>query len=269
MFSVNGPNKSETMNPEKAKAFDPVDARDKDGVRYLRFGTEWIQGAMRLSRPDWLELEYVRMMMAWMLLAEEPKKIALLGLGAGSFARFCHKRFPDSAIEAVEFNPQVVRICKELFLLPPESERFAITLEDAGLWVLRGENSASCDIMLVDVYDAQAEGPALESEAFYAGVSRCLAPGGMAMVNLFGGHPSYERNIQAMAGAFSFVAPLPECHSGNIIAMCANHALAYDAEAMAERAEWIYLRTGLPAGAWMEAMEKTLPESASGRGDLF
>jgi hypothetical protein len=72
-----------------------------------------------------------------------------------------------------------------------------------------------------------------------------------------------------MSSPFSCVAPLPECHSGNIIVMCANHALTYDAEAMEERAEWIYLRTGLPAGAWVEAMGKTLPASASGRGDLF
>jgi hypothetical protein len=34
------------------------------GVRYLHFGSEWVQGAMRLSRPDELVLSYVRQMMA-------------------------------------------------------------------------------------------------------------------------------------------------------------------------------------------------------------
>jgi len=31
-------------------------------VRFLHLGTSWVQGAMRLSKPDAIELEYVQMM---------------------------------------------------------------------------------------------------------------------------------------------------------------------------------------------------------------
>jgi hypothetical protein len=44
-----------------------------DGVRYLHFGTEWVQGAMRIRKPDWPELEYAQQMMAWMLWIEQPR----------------------------------------------------------------------------------------------------------------------------------------------------------------------------------------------------
>src|SRR5690606_497005 len=37
---------------------------DERGVRYLHFGTVWVQGAMRLSRPWDIELDYLRHMMA-------------------------------------------------------------------------------------------------------------------------------------------------------------------------------------------------------------
>lgn len=47
--------------------FAPVTFSEMDGVRYLHFGTEWVQGAMRLRKPDAIELEYAQQMMAWLL----------------------------------------------------------------------------------------------------------------------------------------------------------------------------------------------------------
>jgi len=40
-----------------------VTLSEEDGVRYLHFGTEWIQGGMRIARPWQLELEYQRQML--------------------------------------------------------------------------------------------------------------------------------------------------------------------------------------------------------------
>jgi hypothetical protein len=42
----------------------PIDISEQAGVRYLHFGSTWIQGAMRIARPWNLELEYTREMMA-------------------------------------------------------------------------------------------------------------------------------------------------------------------------------------------------------------
>jgi hypothetical protein len=41
-----------------------VDISEETGVRYLHFGSDWIQGAMRIARPWSLELAYTREMMA-------------------------------------------------------------------------------------------------------------------------------------------------------------------------------------------------------------
>ena len=45
-----------------------IEVSEQAGVRYLHFGTEWIQGAMRVARPWSLELDYTREMMAALLL---------------------------------------------------------------------------------------------------------------------------------------------------------------------------------------------------------
>ena len=42
----------------------PIDIREQAGVRTLHFGSDWIQGAMRIARPWRLELDYTREMMA-------------------------------------------------------------------------------------------------------------------------------------------------------------------------------------------------------------
>ncbi len=40
-----------------------IEISEERGVRYLHFGSHWIQGAMRVARPWALELEYTRDMM--------------------------------------------------------------------------------------------------------------------------------------------------------------------------------------------------------------
>ena len=63
----------------------PIEIREDSGVRTLHFGSEWIQGAMRIARPWNLELEYTREMMASLLLLQEaPRKVLLIGLGSAS-----------------------------------------------------------------------------------------------------------------------------------------------------------------------------------------
>ena len=42
----------------------PIDISEEAGVRYLHFGSDWVQGAMRIRKPDALELAYTREMMA-------------------------------------------------------------------------------------------------------------------------------------------------------------------------------------------------------------
>ena len=82
--------------PARKARFAPVTLSEQDGVRYLHFGTEWVQGAMRIRKPDWPELEYAQQMMAWMLFIEDPREIAQLGLGTAALTKFCYRSFPDA-----------------------------------------------------------------------------------------------------------------------------------------------------------------------------
>ena len=115
-----------SRRPARKPKFAPVTLSEQDGVRYLHFGTEWVQGAMRIRKPDWLELEYAQQMMAWMLFIEAPQAIAQLGLGAATLTKFCYRQFPEASVTAVELNQAVIGICASMFKLPPEDERLRV-----------------------------------------------------------------------------------------------------------------------------------------------
>jgi spermidine synthase len=77
---------------------------------------------MRIARPWSLELEYTREMMAGMLLQTGlwPRHALLIGLGAGSLAKFIYRYLPDCRITVVEINPQVAFVARQYFKLPDD-----------------------------------------------------------------------------------------------------------------------------------------------------
>jgi spermidine synthase len=122
-----------SRRPPRKPKFAPITLSEQDGVRYLHFGTEWVQGAMRIRKPDWPELEYAQQMMAWMLFIEQPHAIAKLGLGTATLTKFCYRQFPEAQVTAIELNPSVVAICNSMFKMPAEDERLRVLEMDARL----------------------------------------------------------------------------------------------------------------------------------------
>jgi spermidine synthase len=249
-----------SRRPARKPKFAAVTLSEQDGVRYLHFGTEWVQGAMRIRKPDWPELEYAQQMMAWMLFIEAPRAICQLGLGAATLTKYCYRQFPQARVSAVELNPSVIAICASMFKLPPEDERLSVLEMDALDFVEDPANHGAFDVLQCDLYDATARGPVLDTPEFYQACNDCLAPGGMMTVNLFGDHPSFAKNIKAMRWAFDQVICLPEVHDGNVVALCFKERRKLDSATLAARAAQIVASTKLPAKSWVKGIEAALAE---------
>lgn len=239
---------------------------EQDGVRYLHFGSQWIQGAMQIRSPAKLMLEYTRQMMAWLLFLEPPQApaaIGTLGLGAGSLVRFCLKH-TDSPVQVVEWNPRVTAACRVLFRLQSDDERLTVTHEDAGTWVQDIAHRGSCPVLMVDLYDASARGPVRDSVEFYRACRRVISghaqQAGVLTVNLFGEHASFERNIDHLNQAFDGrVVLLPEMDAGNRIALAfAGPPLLITTEMLLARADEVERLYGLPARKWARSIASLL-----------
>lgn len=244
---------------------DEPTVSEASGVRYLHFGTEWVQGAMRLRRPNDLVLAYTQQMMAWLLLVEPEAEhdIGILGLGAGSLLRYTLRNTP-ARITTVEWNPMVTAVCRSHFRLP-ESTRSEIDHSDAADWVKEARNIGRYTALMVDLYDATAQGPVRGSLEFYQDCARVLADPGVITVNLFGEHASFEPNLEALRLAFpDGLLVLPEIDAGNRIAIGVKGPLLnLSVGRFIERAERVERHYRLPALRWARDMLQQLQQGGA------
>ncbi|MDO8694196.1 MAG: spermidine synthase [Sheuella sp.] len=209
---------------------------------------------MRIHDPYALEFEYIQQMMLWMLFSRSPSHIVQLGLGAASLTKFCYKHYPRSKITAVELNPAVIEICRSEFYLPQDDKRLSVIVMDAMDYVTNKANHSRVDILQVDLYDAQAEKPALDSPEFYQACSECLSPEGMMTVNLFCDAPDHSKNIESMEQSFEAVAWLTEVHDSNIVAIAFKKSPSINFEKLYERAALLEQQLKLPASTWVDGL---------------
>lgn len=240
----------------RAKDDPPIELSEQDGIRYLHFGTRWIQGAMRIRRPFDIELDYVRHMMAWLLFMEPPARILQLGLGAGALTKWCWRHLPSASVTAVESSGSVIGACRRFFALPEEDARLDVVHGDAGAFVAAPGNRGAFGVVQVDLYDRDARGPVLDSAEFYRDCRRCIAAPGMMVVNLFGqDHPSFDANLSRIADVFDRVLVLPPVEAGNLVVLAfAGPPLRIDGAMLFERAAEVERRWRLPARGWAKAL---------------
>ena len=227
----------------------PIEIREARGVRTLHFGSDWVQGAMRVSRPWDLELSYTREMMAALLLSATwpamPKRILQIGLGAGALTRFIHKHLPDAEQVVVELMPMVVGAAYQSFHLPPESDRLQIIVAEGAQWMANAREAF--DLILVDGFDADGHTGGLERVRFYQDAYQRLAPGGLFVCNFLSRSPNFLQSCLALDSAFTGRSRLlPQTPGGNVIALAAlSETNSLDEAALRERAAWLQERTGL------------------------
>jgi spermidine synthase len=228
-----------------------VTISEEDGVRYLHFGTEWVQGAMRIARPFALELAYQRQMMAPLVFLPQPRRIVQLGLGAGALAKYCWRELPDTAVTAVEISAEVVATAQRWFRLPAGDGRLEVVVADARDYITHPRQRGSADWVQVDLYDAAARGPVYADDTFYRACRAALKSPGLAVFNLFGRR--FDADFAPIVRAFDDRAlVLPEANAGNRIVLAfVGPPVDVEFTALHLRARAIEDRWRLPARDWI------------------
>ncbi|MFA6014918.1 MAG: fused MFS/spermidine synthase [Gallionellaceae bacterium] len=200
-----------------------IDISEEAGVRSLHFGSDWVQGAMRIARPWNLELEYTKEMMASLLLREDshfPRKVLLIGLGAASLTKFLYRNYPLAKLTVVEIEPGVVAAARQFFKLPEDPLRLKMVIGDGAEFVLN--STQTYDLILVDGFDADARAGALDTAPFYQAVRAHLNDNGIMAVNLLGRSKGFAASVERIKKAFEGRAiAFPSCDSGNTICIAA------------------------------------------------
>lgn len=198
-----------------------IDIREEAGVRTLHFGSDWIQGAMRIARPWHLELDYTKEMMASLLLRDDarfPRKVLLIGLGAASLTKFLYRHYPLTKLTVVEIEPRVVAAARQFFKLPEDPLRLHIVIADGAQYVAGYDKTF--DLILVDGFDADARPGMLDMLPFYQMCRARLNNNGILAVNLLGRSRGHQASLERIKASFDERAlAFPSCDSGNVIAL--------------------------------------------------
>lgn len=157
---------------------------------------------------------------------------------------------------AVELNPAVIIAGRSMFGLREDDERLTVREQDAWDYVMDGAHTGALDVLQVDLYDATARGPVLDTTAFYKACRRVLKAPGVMTINLFGDHDSFPKNIVRICEAFdNRVLVFPEVHDGNVIALAFNGpAIDVSWDVLEIRAKVLEDTTGLPAREWVKGL---------------
>jgi spermidine synthase len=232
-----------------------IEVSEEGGVRYLHFGSDWVQGAMRIARPWALELEYTRDMMMPLLLRTDPGwpgNVLQVGLGSASLTRFLHRYRPKARITVVEIVPAVVAAARQFFRLPEESARLRIEIGDGHDYV--ATKPRRFDLILVDGFDEKGRTGMLDTLPFYLNCRERLTARGMVAVNLVDRNRGVGASVARLREAFDGrVMVLPTCEEANTVALAATGrpiektVAELRASALALKAE-----TGLDLGSLVE-----------------
>lgn len=236
---------------------------EDDEHGFLHFGMAFIQSAMRLAAPDVLDLRYTQKMMGFLLFKRNPGRIALLGLGGGSLAKFCYRALPAATIAAVEIDPNVIAL-RRYFAIPDDDERFCVIRDDATDYLARAD--ASFDVLLADAFDADGLARTLASREFFQRTHAALSESGILVMNLAGEKSRYLDLVDEAREIYDHQTLLvPVRDDGNHILFAFKQRLFEpDWKQLRQRAKELKARHGLDFPAFVQKME----ESARGRAGL-
>lgn len=182
----------------------------------LHFDFLSIQSHMRKADPDRLTVGYTRTMMGFLLFQPKPERIAMVGLGGGSLAKYCLRHLPDTHFTAVEINPDVIDL-RDKFGIPPDGPNFKVVCDDGAVYVQ--DHSELVDVLLVDGFNQDGQAEQLCSREFYGNCHAKLRDGGVLVVNLLSSNIRSGDYAEKIRGSFSGQAVIVEAEeSGNIIA---------------------------------------------------
>jgi spermidine synthase len=195
---------------------DGVEVRERHGVRTLHLGSDTVQSAMRVDRPDELDLSYTRAMMAFLLFMPPPQRALMIGLGGGSLAKFIYHRMPETRVRVIEVNADVVEVARAFFQVPADCGRLTITIAEGASYVATAGDHV--DALLVDAYDGRSLAASLATDEFFRSARALVAPAGMLIMNLWSSDRAFDRNLRAIERAFSNrCLCLPAERPGNVI----------------------------------------------------
>lgn len=110
---------------------------------------------------------------------DKPGDILILGLGTGTFAKYCSEYFPGCSIEGVEIDEKIANLATEYFELPDSVQ---VSVYDGRSYLAASDKKY--DVIMVDAYQDITIPFQMSSKEFFTEVADHLNPYGVMVVNM-------------------------------------------------------------------------------------
>jgi spermidine synthase len=201
-----GIKKSNGQIYESESAYNYIQVLEINGTRYLRLNEG--QGIHSEYNPS--TIEYGGPWQQFLvgpffnpgMTPEQVKRIAIVGLAAGTTARQAAAVFPNVVIDGIEIDPKIVEVGREFFDM--NLQNLNVIVQD-GRWGL-ATSKEKYDLICVDAYRPPYIPPQLTTREFFQIAADHLSAEGVVAINV-GRSPGDRRLIDGLATTLGTIFP--------------------------------------------------------------
>jgi spermidine synthase len=222
---------------EAESDFSRIRVRQHGHVRTLAFvgahDREAIQSGIDVREPDRLYYGYSEAMFVTHAVVPKVERVLIVGLGGGSMVRFLRRHFPEGEVDAVEIDPEVIRMAEKWFGVRPGA-RTRIIEADGIEFMARSQER--WDVIYMDVFwaadakrtDASGIPTRFKTLGFLRSLIPRLRPGGVVALNLHH-KSSFPKHMALLREVFTSVATFKVPRDTNRVVLTSPEANAFDA----------------------------------------
>ena len=162
----------------------------EDGpIRTLRLGegpNDGKQSEIDLRNLGRHLLEYTRLSFAGLLFNQNPRHILVIGLGGGVIPRNMHYFFPETEIDVVDIDPDVLDVARKYFFFETD-DKLRVHIMDGRIFVLNEaeKNPGKVfDMIVLDAYRSDNIPEHLITKEFHQQIAAILHPKGVVVSNV-------------------------------------------------------------------------------------
>jgi len=221
----------------KSQFNDIIVTQDSQGMRtlYFEFGGAR-QSVVKAGDPTHLELAYARAAMSSLALCPQPERVLVVGLGGGTIPMFLRRYFPQTYIDAVEIDPEVIHVAKRFFGFR-EDERMKAYAADGRRFIEQAKQRY--DLVFLDAFGTDNVPYDLATEEFLRAVRNILTPRGLAIANIWSreSNPQYDSMVRTYQEVFSSLYIVRAPYTANRILLALPRPEKLTAAVVAKRAQ--------------------------------
>ena len=161
---------------------------DNNDLRCLKFNVKsnkTQQSCFLKSQPEKLVFNYTKLLMASLLLNDNPKRILIVGLGGGTMSNTLAQLYPESQIDNIEIDPAVITVARDYFDFL-ESDKIKTYTQDGRIFIKRALlKKQTYDWIILDAFNGDYIPEHLMTEEFLQEAKALLSENGILSSNTF------------------------------------------------------------------------------------